>query len=89
MSMETGHYAELGFTLSHDAQGAGHATRAVAAAATLLFHISAVATISVTDAPKRALDCRSSARRHRISKSGVLQRRGVPGNPAFARAGKS
>lgn len=48
---ETGHYAELGFTLSHDAQGAGHATRAVAAAATLLFRISAVATIrAVTDA---------------------------------------
>lgn len=48
---ETGRDAELGFTLSRDAQGVGHATRAVAAAATLLWRVSLVAGIrAVTDA---------------------------------------
>jgi RimJ/RimL family protein N-acetyltransferase len=43
--------AEIGFTLSRAAQGAGHATRAVRAAAALLFQASGVARVrAVTDA---------------------------------------
>lgn len=43
--------AEIGFTLSRTAQGAGHATRAVRAAAEMLFGITAVAAVrAITDA---------------------------------------
>ena len=43
--------AEVGFTLSREAQGAGHATRAVGAAVELLFGVTAIASVrAVTDA---------------------------------------
>lgn len=46
--------AEVGFTLSRGAQGAGHATRAVRAAVALLFEITPVAQVrAVTDARNR------------------------------------
>lgn len=43
--------AEVGFTLSRNAQGSGHATRAVEAAVEMLFAITSVAVVrAVTDA---------------------------------------